>query len=175
MSDALIVVDMIHDFVDGKFGSENAKKIVPRIKDLIEKARRKGVLIVYTRDSHKPGDPELKIWGEHAMEGSKGSEVVEDLAPTQGDFVVSKTTYDSFFNTELERILKDHGVKNVYIVGVATDICVLHTAFGAFARGFNVFIVKDCVASINEEGHEWALKYMQTIYGAKIVESEELF
>ena len=175
MSDALIVVDMIHDFVDGKFGSENAKKIVPRIKDLIEKARRKGVLIVYTRDSHKPGDPELKIWGEHAMEGSKGSEVVEDLAPTQGDFVVSKTTYDSFFNTELERILKDCGIKNVYIVGVATDICVLHTAFGAFARGFNVFIVKDCVASINEEGHEWALKYMQTIYGAKIVESEELF
>jgi len=109
------------------------------------------------------------------MEGSRGSEIVEDLAPTEEDIIVHKTTYDSFFNTNLEKILKDRGVKNVYIVGVATDICVLHTAFGAFARGFNVFIVKDCVATINEEAHTWALKYMENIYGAKIVHSEELF
>jgi len=72
-------------------------------------------------------------------------------------------------------VLREHSIKNVYIVGVATDICVLHTAFGAFARGFNVFIVRDCVTSIDEEAHNWALNYMEKIYGAKIVSSEELF
>jgi len=172
---AVIVVDMIHDFVDGKFGSKQAQNIVPKIKNLIDRAREKGVLVIYTRDSHEKDDPEISIWGEHAMKGTKGSEIVEDLSPTAKDIVIEKRTYDSFYKTQLEEVLKREGVEEVYITGVSTDICVLHTAFGAFIRGFRVHIVEDCVASINKEDHEWALRYMKRVYGAKLVNSEDLF
>ncbi|AGB05129.1 nicotinamidase-like amidase [Aciduliprofundum sp. MAR08-339] len=170
---ALLVVDMIHDFVDGKFGSAKAKSIVPVVAKLIEKFRNDG-MVIYLKDSHSKGDAELSIWGQHAMEGTWGSEIVKEIEPKDGDVVIEKNTYDGFLFTDLERILIDAGVEEVHICGVATDICVQHTAFGAFARGFKVHIIKDACAGTSEEEHERALKYMERIYGARIEESEQL-
>jgi nicotinamidase/pyrazinamidase len=170
---ALLVVDMIHDFVDGKFGSQQARDIVPNVKKLVGKFRKDGA-VFFLCDSHQQEDAELKVWGEHAMEGTWGSQVVDELSPTQRDIVVRKHTYDGFLFTELDEELKRRGVRDVYICGVATDICVKHTAFGAFARGYNVHVVKDACAGTSQEAHEWALDYMKRIYGAKIVESDEV-
>ncbi len=170
---ALLIVDMIHDFVDGKFGSENARKIVPIIKALARNFREDGI-VVYLKDSHSKEDPELRVWGEHAMDGTWGSEIVEALKPKQGDVVVRKHTYDGFLFTELDEELRKRDVKEVYICGVATDICVKHTAFGAFVRGYNVYVVRDACAGTSQEAHERALDYMRRIYGARIVESDEL-
>ena len=170
---ALLIVDMIHDFVDGKYGSEEAKSIVPRIKDAIEKFRDGGI-IVYLCDSHSKEDPELQLWGQHAMEGTWGAEIVEEIAPSKGDFVIKKRTYDGFLFTPLENILRDNNVKDVYICGVATDICVKHTAFGAFARGFKVHILQDCCAGTSKDEHIRALEYMKKIYGAELMECDEL-
>ena len=171
---ALLIVDMIHEFVDGKFGSEEARKIVPKIKEFAEKFKKNGGLVVYFKDSHTVTDPEIRVWGEHAMRGTWGSEIVEELQPEEGDIVIEKTTYDSFLFTAANDILKERDVDEVYICGVATDICVMHTAFGAFARGFKVNIVEDLCAGTGEEEHRWALGYIQKIYGAKIVRSDEV-
>lgn len=171
---ALLIVDMIHDFVDGKFGSEGARSIVEKIGRTAKKFRERGDTVIYLRDSHTPGDPELRVWGEHAMRGTWGSEIVEDLAPEEGDIVIEKTTYDGFFATNLENVLRERGIKEVYICGVATDICVLHTAFGAFARGFEVHVVEDLCAGTSGDMHRAALDYIKRIYGAKIVRSDEV-
>ncbi len=171
---ALLIVDMIHDFVDGKFGSEAARRIVPRIKEFADKFRKRGNIVVFLKDSHTVTDSEIKIWGEHAMRGTWGSEIVEDLKPEKGDVIIEKNTYDGFLFTQAEEILKEKGVDEVYICGVATDICILHTAFGAFARGFKVSIVEDLCAGTGDEEHKWALGYMQKIYGAKMVRSDEV-
>lgn len=170
---ALLIVDMIHDFVDGKFGSEGAMKIVEKIKMLAEKFRKDG-MVVYLKDSHTSQDPQLKVWGEHAMRGTLGSEIVEELSPKEEDVVVEKRTYDGFLFTSLEKILKERDVDEIYICGVATNICVLHTAFGAFARGFKINVVEDACSGTSEEEHRRAIEYMRKIYGAKIVRSEEL-
>ncbi len=170
---ALLIVDMIHDFVDGKFGSESAKKIVPKIKAIAEKFRDEN-LVIYLKDSHKKGDAELEVWGEHAMENTWGSQIVGDLEPKKEDIIIEKNTYDGFLFTPLAEILKEKGIKDVYICGVATDICVQHTAFGAFARGFNVHIIEDACSGTSEEAHKRAIGYMKRIYGAKILESDEL-
>ncbi len=170
---ALIIVDMIHDFVDGKFGSEGAKKIVGKIAEKVEEFRKRGV-VVYLKDSHNKGDEELRVWSEHAMRGTWGSEIVEELAPKEEDIVVEKTTYDGFLFTGLGDILKNKNVDEVFIVGVATDICVMHTAFGAFVRGFKVNIIEDLCAGTSQEAHNWALNYMKNIYGARILRSDEL-
>ncbi len=67
---ALLIVDMIHDFVDGKFGSEAARRIVPKIKEFADKFRKRGNIVVFLKDSHTVTDSEIKIWGEHAMRGT---------------------------------------------------------------------------------------------------------
>ncbi len=170
---ALLIVDMIHDFVDGKFGSEDAKKIVSKIRAIAEKFREMD-LVIYLKDSHKKGDAELKVWGEHAMENTWGSKIVEELEPKGEDIIMEKNTYDGFLFTPLADILKEKGIKDVYICGVATDICVQHTAFGAFARGFNVHIIEDACSGTSKDAHKRAIEYMKRIYGAKIVESDEL-
>ncbi len=171
---ALIIVDMIHDFVDGKFGNKKAKKISEKMAEISDRFRKRGDLVVYLKDSHSSSDAELKVWGQHAMRGTWGSEIVEELAPKEEDIVIEKSTYDGFLFTGLRDILKNKNVEEVFIVGVATDICVMHTAFGAFARGFKVNIIEDLCAGTSEEAHNWALNYMKNIYGARILRSDEL-
>lgn len=170
---ALLIVDMLHDFVDGKFGSVGARKIVPKIRELAEKFREEG-FVLYLKDSHKKDDPELRVWGEHAMKGSYSSEIIEELRPSRDDIIIEKNTYDGFLFTNLEKILRERNVESLYICGVATDICVLHTAFGGFARGFKINIIEDACSGTGEKNHKFAIEYMKKIYGAKIVRSDEI-
>jgi len=85
---------MINEFVKGKFGSERARSIVPNIAALLEGARSRGWPVFYLRDSHREGDPELRVWGPHAMAGTRASEVVDELSPREGDAVIEKRWYD---------------------------------------------------------------------------------
>lgn len=171
---AILVIDMIADFVTAKFGSPEAQRIVPAIEALLARARKQKVPIIYLKDTHEKGDEELKIWGEHAMKGTAGSEIVKELRPGKGDSVVEKRFYSGFAGTNLDAILQRLRVKELILVGVSTDICVQNNAAEAFFRGYRVIVPRDCTASITEEGHQRALEYMQRIYGARIADSGEL-
>jgi nicotinamidase-related amidase len=171
---ALIIVDMIHDFVDGKFGSKGAQEIIPQIKKLINWARLNKTPIIYLKDSHTPGDPELRVWGEHAMKGTWGSEIVEDLKPEKHDIVIPKKTYSGFFNTHLDSILRELEVSEVILTGVSTNICVQHTAADAFFRGYLVTVVSDATAAIDPSTHKNALDYMKLVYGADIKITDDI-
>ncbi len=174
MKKALVIIDMLNEFVYGKLGFEMAREIVPNIKRLLERSREKGVMVVFVCDSHRRGDPELEVWGEHAMEGTSGAEVVDSLRPLETEPRVKKRTYNGFFNTDLEDLLKVRGVGEVILTGILTDICILHTAAGAFFRGFKVLIPREAVASSDEESHQRALEYMERMYGAKISSLREV-
>ncbi|MEM2934388.1 MAG: isochorismatase family cysteine hydrolase [Methanocellales archaeon] len=175
MSQAILVIDMIVDFVTGKFGSKEAQNIVPAIKSLLARARKQKIPVIYLKDAHQKDDAELKIWGEHAMKGTEGSEIIEQLSPEEGDIVVEKRFYSGFASTKLEEILKNLNVKELILVGVSTDICVQNNAAEAFFRGYEITVPRDCTASLAKIEHERALEYMQRIYGAKIVDSGEVF
>ncbi|MEM2874496.1 MAG: isochorismatase family cysteine hydrolase [Candidatus Hadarchaeales archaeon] len=174
MTAAVIVIDMINDFVWGKFGFPGARGIMPRISSLLSAARKRGLPVVYVCDSHERDDPELRVWGRHAMAGSEGSKVVRELTPGAGDVVLTKRTYDAFFETPLDEVLRGKGVRNVVLVGVVTDICIQNTAAGAFFRGYSTVVPEDCVASPDDERNIRSLEYMRNIYGARVVRSEEL-
>ncbi|MEW5760912.1 MAG: isochorismatase family cysteine hydrolase [Candidatus Thermoplasmatota archaeon] len=169
---AIIVVDMVFDFVYGKLGFEGAKKIIPNIKALLEKARKKKYEIIYVKDTHFKNDIELKVWGEHAMDGEKGSEIIDELKPKKNETIIKKHTYSSFFDTELDGILKLKKVDKLFVTGVATNICILHTVADAFFRGYKISVVKDCTASF--ESFDFALETMKKLYNAKIVDSKEV-
>lgn len=173
MNLAVFVIDMINDFVYEKFRNERAIKIIPNIKKILNKARDNNVPVIYLQDSHEKGDPEESLWGPHALSNTKGSEIINDLKPTKKDYVVLKRAYSGFYKTDLDLLLKKLEVDSVILLGVSTDICVQNNASDLFYRGFDIYVVKDGTASINEENHEVALNYMKNIFNAKIIDTEE--
>ncbi len=171
---AILIIDMINDFVTGKLGFKQAIKIVPNIKRLVDFARSKGIQVIYICDAHDPKDHELKLWGPHALKGSEGAKVVEELKPVKQDKTLEKRTYSAFFGTKLDKTICELRVNELVLTGVVTDICIQHTAADAFFRGYRVTVPEDCTASVDEVTHRRALDYIKKIYGAKITRSSDL-
>ncbi len=168
---ALIVTDVLNDFVYGKLKSEKASKIIPATKKLILEARSTIVPVIYACDAHLRSDPEIELWGDHAMKGTDGAKVIDEIKPQKRDYVLEKRTYSAFHETGLDLLLRQIEVKSVVIAGLYTDICVRHSAADAFYRGYEVSIPKDCVESLYEENNE-ALKYLAKMYSAALTTSE---
>src|SRR5438045_6184849 len=105
---ALIVVDMQNDFVSegGSLVVADAKATIPRIQALLELARGSGMHVVFSQDTHDEGDPEWQIWPEHARRGSWGWQIVDELAPREGELVVQKDGYEAFCGTSLGHMLR---------------------------------------------------------------------
>jgi len=163
---AIIVVDMQNDFVDpnGKLTVPTARETIPAIKKLLDKARNANVKIFYTQDWHRKDDIEFSIWGEHAVEGTWGAEIIDDLKPRDEDILIKKLRYDAFFGTPLDHLLRIYGIKNVVIVGTVANICVLHTAGSAALRGYKVIIPMDGISAITEFDLYTTLRQIDFLY-----------
>jgi len=168
---AFLVIDMLNDFVlkGAVLEVTAARKIIPTLKNRIEKARKKKIPIIYICDSHAEDDKEFEIWPPHAIKGTKGAQVVEGLSPEHEDYLVEKSTYSGFYNTELEDLLKRLNIEELIITGTVTNICVMYTVADAIFRGYKVKVLKDCVAAVNEEDHQFALRQMKNILKAEII------
>jgi len=172
---AVLVIDMLEEFVRGRLKAEAAEAIVPRIANLLAFARSYGIPVVYAVDSHYPKvDRELELWGPHAIRGSPEARVVEELKPLETDYVVHKRRYDAFFETDLDLLLRELKVDAVILTGIHTHICVQQTAAGAFYRGYRVVVPVDCVAAATKEWHERGLEYMRAFFGAELTTSDQL-
>ena len=175
MRPAIIVIDMINDFVSGVFKSDRAAKIIPNIKALVEHARKQKAPVIYATDAHLPGiDPEFEVWGKHAEAGSWGAEVVDELKPKKEDLRVFKRKYSAFQGTDLDQLLRELKVDTVILTGVVTDICIQHTAADAFFKGYKIIVPKDCVEAVDAPTQETALKYLRKAYGPEITTSKDL-
>jgi len=170
---AVIVVDMQNDFVhpDGALFVPDAPKTVPAIARLLEKARKSGVPVFYTQDWHDEDDPEFAIWGRHAVAGTWGAEIVEDLKPQKGDVLIKKLRYDGFYGTSLDHLLRLKGVKRLVVVGTVANICVLHTAGSAALRWYEVVVPMDGVSALNEGDYHFALRQIDFLYRGSVVRS----
>jgi nicotinamidase-related amidase len=172
---AVIVIDMINDFVTGVFKSDRAANIVPNIKALLDHARKRKIPIIYATDAHMPGvDPEFDVWGKHAEAGSWGAEIVDELKPKKGDFRVNKRKYSAFQGTDLDQMLRELKVDTLILTGVVTDICIQHTAADAFFHGYRIIVPKDCVEAVDAATQEEAIKFMKKAYAPEITTSREL-
>jgi len=176
---AVIIIDMLRDFVAGELKCERAQRIVPNIKRLVEAARKHNIPIIYSNDAHYPQDFEIvHKWGKHAIKGTKGAEVILEIKPSAKDYIVEKRAYSGFFETGLDPLLRSlyngEGVKTVILCGIHTHICVRHTAADAFFRGYKIIVAKDCVEAFTQEEHEQGLKYLQDVYNAKLMTVDEI-
>lgn len=172
MKEALLIIDMLNDFVREGAPLEvpAARAILPAVQARVAAARTRGAAVIYVCDAHRPDDPEFSRmgWPPHAVKGTKGAEVVADLAPLETDPVVEKISYSGFHRTGLEGILQALGVSELTLTGVVTNICVLYIAYEAVVRGYRVTVPADCVAPLDPADGEFALKQMEQVLGVTV-------
>ena len=166
---AIIIVDMLNDFVTGSLKCDRAQRIIPPLMKLIKEARKNNVPVIYSNDAHIRGiDHELKLWGDHAIAGTEGAKVIPELEPEEGDYIVPKRRYSGFYGTDLEMLLRELNVDTVILTGMHAHMCVRHTAADAYYRGYNIIVPTDGVDSFTEEDYQAGLKYLREVYGAVI-------
>lgn len=171
----VLVVDMLNEFVFGGISTEKAPEAIPPAAKLIEAARKAGVPVVYTNDAHIADvDHELAIWGNHAIAGTEGAQVVPQLAPAEGDYVIPKRTYSGFHQTSLEMLLRDLGVETCVVCGLYLDICVRCTCMDAFLNGFKVVIADEATDDFTPEGRIATLDFLKRACAAPAVPVEEI-
>ena len=173
---AVLVLEMQKDTIS-KGGAvemgERGRAIVPNIQRLIDAAGERKVPIIYANLCCIPSDPLIKKFPiAHCVIGTTGSEVIEELKPKAGDYLVNTYAIDAFLHTSLEHILRALGIATVIITGTTTDGSCLLTAMGALQRSFNVVVVSDGCVTYNEERQQAALKYLKPF--AKILTTEEV-
>lgn len=180
---AVIVIDMLNDFVTGALANPAGEEITPNIVRLLETARERDWIVIFANDAHLPGDYEEEVWGVHALAGTPGAAVIPELDPQEGDVVLPKRFYSSFYETGLASLLDQYGVDEVILTGQHTNICVRHTASDAFLNGLKIFVPRDAVAMFKlpeqteeeyERGQQEALDYLVMCYGAEITTVDAL-
>lgn len=171
---ALLVIDLLNDFMDPKgtlYCGDKAREIIPVIRSLVERFAERNHLIIYLRDAHAPDDKEFELFASHAVKGSWGSEIIPELAPPEGTLVVDKTRFSAFFGNNLADLLAAAKPEEVWVAGVCTSICVMDTTGDLRNRDYTPVIPVDAVADFDPEFHEFALKRMEKVYGARLVKS----
>ncbi|WP_456342331.1 nicotinamidase [Thermovibrio sp.] len=182
--DALIVVDMQKDFSSGgSLPVKGAEEIVHVINSYISLFREKGLPIFATRDWHPENHVSFKdnggIWPRHCVQWSRGAEFIDGLELPPDTFIINKgdkpelEAYSGFQGTLLDSLLRERGVKRLFVCGVATDYCVKNTALGGLNLGYQVFVFSDAVRGVSPETTERAEEELLE-RGALFIEKEEL-
>lgn len=174
MKPAVIVIDMLKDFLTGALACQRGVEIIPKTAELIAAARKAGVPVLFSCDAHLESDPEMALWSKHAMAGTVGAEVVDELAPQEGEFVVPKRNYSGFWQTDLEQKLTSLKVDTLIFCGIHTHLCVQHTVADAFFDGYNLIIATDATTAFTEQDHLRGLEYIKSTYGAKTMTNEQI-
>jgi nicotinamidase-related amidase len=172
---AVLVIDMQNDFVHekGSLRVPSATSTVPKIKNLLSRARNSGVLVIYTKDTHYENDPEYRIWGVHVKKNTWGWEIIDELRPTENDIVIEKTRYDAFYGTPLDDILRTNDIKTLVVVGTVANICVLQTVASAAMRWYRVVVPIDGISALNDFDLWLTLRQIDFVYKGIVVKNAE--
>ena len=168
---ALLVIDMLHDFMDPSgalYCGDEARRIIPVVKELIEEHRRSDSVLAFPCDAHKPDDKEFEMFAPHCVSGTPGAALIPELEIKDGEHLIPKTRYSALYGSNLEKILTAAGVTEVHMCGVCTSICVMDTTSDLRNRDYSVVVHEKAVADFDPAAHEFALKRMQNILGARI-------
>ena len=157
---ALLVIDMQHDFIDPDAPvtcAPIAQRALPDISRIVESARRAGVPIFYTQGLARPDLSDVGLWksvarreGRVQVEGTRGAEIIEELAPQEGDIVIRKRRPSAFFNTELDVFLRAFKIDTLIVTGASMSGCVRATIVDAFSRDIHVIVPRQCVIDRTE-------------------------
>ena len=182
---ALLIIDMQRDFLQpGGFGESLGNDVsklqaaIPACKALLSIARNRGMLVIHTREGHRSdlsdappaklarGSPTTRIgamgpMGRILVRGEFGHDIIAELAPLPGEPIIDKPGKGSFYATDLQLILQNHGISTLIVCGVTTEVCVHTTVREANDRGFKCIVPSDACASYFPEFHDVALRMIK--------------
>lgn len=172
---AVIGIDLQNDFLEnGALPCKRFPMLIEPLQQFYGAVRAQHIPILYICDNHRKGDPELEIWEDHAIEGTWGAEIVQELWPGPGDYVIKKRYFNGFIQTDLQKILDYLNVGTILFTGWRTHVCIAQTAIEAFHRGYRTMVVCDGVNSTTKEEHEFGLRLLQVNYGIEMVTCAEV-
>jgi biuret amidohydrolase len=150
-----------------------------RILELVEGARASGVPVVFIQEVHKRtladfGRELDGAEGVHCLEGDEATELADGLSPRPDEYLIRKRRYSAFFATELELVLKSHGVRTLVLVGALTDVCVHYTFADAHQHDYHCRVVTDCVGGSSQRAHDAALEAMAYLQRDCLVEHGDM-
>lgn len=178
---AVLVIDMQRDFVaPGGFGAALGNDVsllertIEPIRRVLDAARRAGMLVIHTREGHRPdltdlprskrlrGRLDVKIgdpgpMGRLLVRGERGHDIIERLAPVAGEPVIDKPGKGAFHATDLGAVLQHRGIRQLVVCGVTTEVCVSTSVREANDRGYDCLVLEDCTGSYFPEFHAAAL------------------
>ena len=153
---ALLVLDMQRYFLDTDEHAfvPSAPVVIPNIKSIMKSCRGKNIPIIMTRHINTEDDAGMMgvRWHEIIKEKDPRSRIIDGIGET-GENVMNKGQFDAFYGTDLEKQLRDAGIRQLIITGVMTNLCCESTARSAFIKGFDVVMPVDATAAYNYEFH----------------------
>ncbi len=182
---ALVIIDMQRDFVDpGGFGEALGndvsllRKAIAPTKRVLDAARKRGLLVIHTREGHRPDLsclPESKKlrgrlatgigdkgpMGRILVRGEHGHDIIDELKPAPGEPVVDKPGKGAFYATDLDSMLHHKRIRQLVVCGVTTEVCVNTTVREANDRGYDCLVLEDCVGSYFPEFQVAALNMIK--------------
>jgi nicotinamidase/pyrazinamidase len=171
MADALLIVDVQNDFTppDGALAVPGGDEVIEPINALATSGTYE--LVLATRDWHPPDHSSFRSqggpWPEHCVRDTEGAQLHSRLERDAIEEVLDKGTsrgapgYSAFESTRLLELLRERGVNHVTVTGLATDVCVRHTALDALKEGLRITIPTTAVRGIDAEDSDRALEELR--------------
>ena len=190
---ALVVVDMQNDFVRQGAPQEvpEARQTFGPIQKLLQRFRESRMPIIYTKFIAGPNETLMWTWSPECGPEQRscwkgvrrfyrdvgkeleGPDIVDEIAPDPGDYVIEKYGYSAFFRTPVDDILRANHVDHLVVCGTVSQICVEDTVHGAFHHGYRTVAVSDAVSSYDEELHRATLRNIELKYG-RVLSTDEV-
>jgi nicotinamidase-related amidase len=181
---ALVMIDMQRDFVEPKgFGEllgndvSLVRSAIGPCQSILLAAREVGMFVIHTREGHRPDlsdCPPAKLtrggktfigtdgpMGRILVRGSQGHDIIPELYPIDGEPVIDKPGKGAFYATDLDLILRNRGIRTLFVCGVTTEVCVNTTVREANDRGYECVVLEDCVGSYFPEFQDYALRMIK--------------
>jgi nicotinamidase-related amidase len=158
---ALLAVDLNNDHIyhDKPFNADRLRRKIPNFVEAIERARAAQIPIAYVTCAHPPNDAlfSLGVCEPHAIKGSEGAEIIDEVKPKADEYVVEKRRFSGFYGTDLDLYLRELAVESVILIGGQTHTSIRYTAVDAYQLRYRPMILRDCVDSCTQEFNDRTL------------------
>ena len=179
-SHCLIIIDMLHDFLD-RWDANRRARLIEKTNRLIEVFRESAMPLIWVRQEFDAdlSDAFLEMRDKHisiTIKGTRGSRIHRDLTYSSNEATIVKKRYSAFFGTNLDEVLADLGSTQIVLAGVNTHACIRMAAIDAYQRDLRVILAADCIDSYDDEHAQVSLRYMdgkiaRVMTNAQIIEA----